>query len=178
MTIDAKLANGPLTEKAVIQLGIQLAQGLAAAHHQHIIHRGLEARDVRLTADGQLKILDFGPDPPSRRHSSRTSVWIWGRHATFAGCLRRRNTARRGACRQESGQKAYPAVAGNREGEGGIERKPGDHQKEQHGSRAVADSFGHRGGAQPTSCIADTRERRREARNLELAVGGARGSRL
>jgi eukaryotic-like serine/threonine-protein kinase len=37
MTIDAKLANGPLTEKTVIQLGIQLAKGLAAAHHEHII---------------------------------------------------------------------------------------------------------------------------------------------
>ena len=60
MTIDAKLANGPLTEKTVIQLGIQLAQGLAAAHHEHIIHRDLKPGNVRLTADGQLKILDFG----------------------------------------------------------------------------------------------------------------------
>ena len=60
MTIDAKLANGPLTEKTVIQLGIQLAKGLAAAHHEHIIHRDLKPGNVRLTADGQLKILDFG----------------------------------------------------------------------------------------------------------------------
>jgi len=60
MTIDAKLANGPLPERTVIQLGIQLAKGLAAAHHEHIIHRDLKPGNVRLTADGQLKILDFG----------------------------------------------------------------------------------------------------------------------
>jgi tetratricopeptide (TPR) repeat protein len=60
MTIDAKLANGPLPERTVIQLGIQLARGLAAAHHEHIIHRDLKPGNVRLTTDGQLKILDFG----------------------------------------------------------------------------------------------------------------------
>jgi len=60
MTLDAKLANGPLPERTVIQLGIQLAKGLAAAHNEHIIHRDLKPGNVRLTADGQLKILDFG----------------------------------------------------------------------------------------------------------------------
>lgn len=60
MTIDTTLANGPLPERTVIQLGIQLAKGLAAAHHEHIIHRDLKPGNVRLTADGQLKILDFG----------------------------------------------------------------------------------------------------------------------
>src|SRR6476660_3295455 len=60
MTLDAKLANGPLPEATVIQLGIQLASGLAAAHHEHIIHRDLKPANVRLTTDGQLKILDFG----------------------------------------------------------------------------------------------------------------------
>lgn len=60
MTIDAKMANGPLPERTVVQLGIQLARGLAAAHREHIIHRDLKPANVRLTADGQLKILDFG----------------------------------------------------------------------------------------------------------------------
>ena len=60
MSLDAKLANGPLTETTVIQLGIQLANGLSAAHHEHIIHRDLKPANVRLTTDGQLKILDFG----------------------------------------------------------------------------------------------------------------------
>lgn len=60
MTLQVKLANGPLPERAVVQLGIQLAKGLAAAHNEHIIHRDLKPGNVRLTTDGQLKILDFG----------------------------------------------------------------------------------------------------------------------
>jgi eukaryotic-like serine/threonine-protein kinase len=60
MALNAKLATGPLPEKTVIQLGIQLATGLAAAHHEHIIHRDLKPGNLRLTVDGQLKILDFG----------------------------------------------------------------------------------------------------------------------
>jgi serine/threonine protein kinase/tetratricopeptide (TPR) repeat protein len=58
--LDAKLANGALPEKTVIQLGIQLANGLAAAHHEQIVHRDLKPGNLRLTVDGQLKILDFG----------------------------------------------------------------------------------------------------------------------
>src|SRR5215469_9688657 len=39
ITLDDKLANGALPQKTIIQLGIQLAKGLAAAHNEHIIHR-------------------------------------------------------------------------------------------------------------------------------------------
>ena len=62
-----QIGDGPLTEKTVIQLGIQLAKGLAAAHPEDIIHRDLEPGNLRLTADGQLKILDFGLYPMFRR---------------------------------------------------------------------------------------------------------------
>jgi eukaryotic-like serine/threonine-protein kinase len=60
ITLDARLANGPLPQKTVIQLGIQLAKGLAAAHREQIIHRDLKPGNLRLTSDGELKILDFG----------------------------------------------------------------------------------------------------------------------
>ena len=59
-TLDARLAKGALQQKTVIQLGIQLAKGLAAAHREQIIHRDLKPGNVRLTSDGELKILDFG----------------------------------------------------------------------------------------------------------------------
>jgi tetratricopeptide (TPR) repeat protein len=60
ITLDARLANGALPQKAVIQLGIQLAKGLAAAHREQIIHRDLKPGNMRLTNNGELKILDFG----------------------------------------------------------------------------------------------------------------------
>jgi tetratricopeptide (TPR) repeat protein len=59
-TLEAKLSNGAFPQKIVIQLGMQLAKGLAAAHREHIIHRDLKPSNLRLSTDGELKILDFG----------------------------------------------------------------------------------------------------------------------
>ena len=59
-TMRDKLHGGSLEEKEVARLGLQLAEGLAAAHEQGIIHRDLKPSNTRLTIDGRLKILDFG----------------------------------------------------------------------------------------------------------------------
>jgi eukaryotic-like serine/threonine-protein kinase len=60
VTLDAKISHNPLGLKEVVDLGSQLAQGLAAAHQQGIVHRDLKPGNLRLTPDGRLKILDFG----------------------------------------------------------------------------------------------------------------------
>ncbi len=59
-SLDKKLAAGALSSKEVVRLGLQLAQGLGAAHAQGIIHRDLKPANLRLTTDRRLKILDFG----------------------------------------------------------------------------------------------------------------------
>jgi serine/threonine protein kinase len=60
MTLDEKLLAGPLPEKEVVQIGLQIADGLETAHREGVIHRDLKPGNLRLTPDRRLKILDFG----------------------------------------------------------------------------------------------------------------------
>ena len=58
-TLRDKLA-APVSIRKAIDYGVQIARGLAAAHAKAIAHRDLKPENVFVTADGHVKILDFG----------------------------------------------------------------------------------------------------------------------
>jgi serine/threonine protein kinase/WD40 repeat protein len=55
-----RLSGGAMPVRKAVELAVQIAQGLAAAHEKGIIHRDLKPGNVFLTKDGHVKILDFG----------------------------------------------------------------------------------------------------------------------
>src|SRR5215470_9821948 len=57
-TLRAQLGNLPV--RKAIDIGVQVARGLTAAHDKGLVHRDLKPENIFLLADGQVKILDFG----------------------------------------------------------------------------------------------------------------------
>lgn len=56
----SELQQGPLSPDALLDLAIEVVQGLVAAHAEGVIHRDLKPENIMRNKKGQLKILDFG----------------------------------------------------------------------------------------------------------------------
>jgi len=59
-SLDKVIAEGPANTQLLLSSGMQIADGLAAAHGLGIFHRDLKPANVMLTDGGLIKILDFG----------------------------------------------------------------------------------------------------------------------
>ena len=59
-TLAERIANGPMSPDEALPLFRQIADGLESAHDKRIVHRDLKPPNIKITLEGNAKVLDFG----------------------------------------------------------------------------------------------------------------------
>jgi serine/threonine protein kinase len=59
-TLAERIRRGPLPIDDALDLARQIAEALATAHEHGVIHRDLKPANIKVTPDGDVKVLDFG----------------------------------------------------------------------------------------------------------------------
>jgi len=77
--LSQRIGYGPIGQSEVLRIAHQIALALEHAHERGIVHRDLKPGNVKLTADGQVKVLDFGlakalEDEPASGTDSPTMI--------------------------------------------------------------------------------------------------------
>ena len=77
-TVKDKIAERPLKLEEALDITIQTAHGLQAAHEKGIVHRDIKSANLMVTAQGQVKVMDFGLAQLAERSQLTKTATILG----------------------------------------------------------------------------------------------------
>ena len=93
-TLRERLAHGPMQLSEAVDVAIQAASALLAAHEAGIVHRDIKPENIMLRPDGYVKVLDFGiaklaeSASPKRWRRDRTTTLVETNLGSILGTVR------------------------------------------------------------------------------------------